>query len=340
MRHNGRSMKNAPIKKNTPTTAEFLRSAISLSETDRAIVSLLQSDGRMPFKQIANHVGLSEKTVSSRVKDLVDESKIQITAVTDPKNLGFNAIALLGIVADPSVAISSIVEELAKIDAVDYVVVSTGRFSLFVELLCGDYSELMSTLESKIGKVTGLKSFEIFNYLSLHYQNAYFASASQKGEFDKGIRPQPMDEIDIAIVSLLSEDGRRPFLQIADQLSVSESLIRMRYKNLLDKRMISVIALINPMALDYKCLAWVAIKVAMGYRVKAVADKLASLSNTTYVAICAGRFDIFTELVCTSPAQLLDVYDQTIRAWEEVSEIEVSVYMDLFYKRVVPKAKR
>lgn len=41
-----------------------------LDRTDRAIIALLQNDSRLPYKQIAGHVGLAPSTVYERIKRL------------------------------------------------------------------------------------------------------------------------------------------------------------------------------------------------------------------------------------------------------------------------------
>ena len=43
-----------------------------LDGTDRAIISQLQYDGRLPFTEIAARIGLSEGTVRRRVKRLTE----------------------------------------------------------------------------------------------------------------------------------------------------------------------------------------------------------------------------------------------------------------------------
>ena len=50
-----------------------------------------------------------------------------------------------------------------------------------------------------------------------------------------------------------------------------------------------------------------------GRPVRELADRLGALPAITYVAICAGRYDIFTEIMCTSDDELLQVLDDDVR---------------------------
>ena len=145
----------------------FLKQVADLSESDRAIVLHLQEDGRRSFAQIARETRMAEKTVRTRVRHLLDQGIIQITAVTDPRALGYESAALLGITTDPSRPASDIAHALLEITAVDYVVVTTGRFGLFAELICRNRDELQTVIEQEIGRLDGIHTVESFPYLSL-----------------------------------------------------------------------------------------------------------------------------------------------------------------------------
>lgn len=318
------------------TLTEYLRQAAPLSELDRRIVSLLQADGRQAYAQMARDLGVAEKTVRHRVRDLIEQGVIKITAVTDPAILGYGAAALLGLKTDPKVPASRIAEALKRIGWIDYIVIATGRYTIYAELLCRDLPTLQRMAEEQIGVIEGITSIEVFPYLSLHYQNAHFAAARSKADSEQGIRPRELDRTDKKIVRALSEDGRATFQQIADDIGVSEAQVRARVKHLTETRTVEVIALINPMGLEYRCMAWVAMRLAPGHRAVDLADGLSRLPNTTYVAICAGRFDIITEFICRSERELLDVIDSDVRRWPAVGSLEISIYVDLHYKRLTP----
>ncbi|MFT3731791.1 MAG: Lrp/AsnC family transcriptional regulator [Hyphomicrobium sp.] len=318
------------------TTPDYLRLVASLDDLDRKIVSLLQSDGRMPFSRIAREVGVTEKTARSRVLDLIEQRVMQITAVTDPSVLGYGTAALLGITTRPNRPASEIAQELQKIPAIDYVVVSTSRYNLFAELLCRDRAALQATIENEVGKVDGIQTIEVMPYLSLHYQLAHFEAAQNKVPDETGVRPREIDAMDVRIIRSLSEDGRKPFLQVAEELGVSEGQVRLRFKHLTDTGTVHVIALINPMGLQYRSMAWIAINVASGHSAMDVADDLARLPNTTYIAICAGRYDILTEFICQSDRELLEVIDRNVRMLPGIARLEISIYSDLYYKRLTP----
>ena len=318
----------------------FLRQAPALDPSDRAIVEHLQEDGRRSFARIARATGLAERTVRSRMRHLLHSEVIQIAAVTDPRALGYHSSALLGLVLDPAAPASETARKLLSVAVIDYVVVATGRYGLFAEVICHDRRELQDVVENRIGGIGGTRTIESFPYLSLHYQLANFRAARRKSPQEAGVVPRTLTRTDRDIVKALSENGRMPLQAVADRLRISESQVRNRFNAMAADGVVSVIAIVNPMSLGYGTVAWVAVRVGGGVPARDVADGLSGLSHVTYVAICAGRFDIFSEVACRDEAELLAIIDHDVRPLKGVMSIEVSIYQHLHYKRLTPVSAR
>src|SRR3954454_19611736 len=109
---------------------------MTLDDTSRAIIEILQTDGRRSYAAIGKDVGLSEAAVRQRVSRLLEQGVMQIVAVTDPLTLGFKRQAMVGINVDGD--IEAVAAELSALDEVDYVVITAGSFDIIVELVCSD----------------------------------------------------------------------------------------------------------------------------------------------------------------------------------------------------------
>jgi Lrp/AsnC family transcriptional regulator for asnA, asnC and gidA len=134
-------------------------------DVSKAIIEQLQEDGRRPYASIGKAVGLSEAAVRQRVQKLVDSGAMQIVAVTDPMQIGFARQAMIAIRATGD--IEQIAEQLAKIDEVDYIVVTAGSFDLLAEVVVEDDSHLLRLLNDRIRTISGVTSTESFLYLKL-----------------------------------------------------------------------------------------------------------------------------------------------------------------------------
>lgn len=71
---------------------------MSLDDTDRRILALLQQDARMPVKALAAEVGLSSPAASERLRRLEDRGVIRgFTVDVEPRALGFSMQAIVRI---------------------------------------------------------------------------------------------------------------------------------------------------------------------------------------------------------------------------------------------------
>ncbi|MWL89103.1 MULTISPECIES: Lrp/AsnC family transcriptional regulator [unclassified Cupriavidus] len=71
---------------------------MSLDDLDRRILALLQHDGRMPIKALAEQIGLSAPGTSERLKRLEDRGVIRgFTVDVEPRTLGFSMQAIVRI---------------------------------------------------------------------------------------------------------------------------------------------------------------------------------------------------------------------------------------------------
>jgi Lrp/AsnC family transcriptional regulator, regulator for asnA, asnC and gidA len=139
----------------------------SLDRIDQALIEALQQNGREAFRRIAAEVGVSEATIRARYQRLCEDNILQVTGVTNPLGLGFDAQAMVGI--RTSGGPGPVAEEIAQWDEAGYVVITAGQFDILVELVCTDRRELLD-VTSRIRELDGVTSTESFLYLELRKQ--------------------------------------------------------------------------------------------------------------------------------------------------------------------------
>ena len=141
--------------------------AAALDDTDRAIIELLQADGRMPFTKVAAEVGLTEGAIRQRVQRLTDAGVMQIVAVADPLSLGMRRVAMVG--ARVSGDAEATAAALAELDEIDYLVATTGRYDIMFEVVADDDTHLMQLL-SRLRSRDDIMEAEAFVCLKLFKQ--------------------------------------------------------------------------------------------------------------------------------------------------------------------------
>lgn len=142
-------------------------SPVALDEVNRAIVHLLQEDGRRSFADIAKRVNRSEASVRQRVARLMRGGVIQIVAVTDQLQMGYSRAAMIAIRVDGDV--DSAADRIAMIDEVDYLVATAGGVDLFAEVVAVDDENLYDVV-TRIRNVPGVRHAESYVYFKLHKQ--------------------------------------------------------------------------------------------------------------------------------------------------------------------------
>jgi Lrp/AsnC family transcriptional regulator for asnA, asnC and gidA len=149
----------------------------SLDEVDRGIIEALQDNGRASFRGVATQIGVAEATVRSRYARLVDDGILQVTGVTNPLGLGFDAMAMIGVNTTGSP--EPVADEISGWEESSYVVVTAGRFDVLVEVVCVDRHHLLE-LTSRARAIDNVISTETFLYLQLAKQ--VFAWGTRNGE--------------------------------------------------------------------------------------------------------------------------------------------------------------
>jgi Lrp/AsnC family transcriptional regulator for asnA, asnC and gidA len=151
------------------------RGGEEVSALDKRIIEHLQTDGRRPFTQIANDLGVSEAAVRARTNRLIERGILQVVGVTDPLKLGFQQMAMIGIRCESDKLIS-VSESLAEMPEVDYVVITAGTYDLLIETVCEDNEALLVFLADRLRAIDGVRETETFVYLRLVKQTYQYGT--------------------------------------------------------------------------------------------------------------------------------------------------------------------
>ncbi|MGB9639270.1 MAG: Lrp/AsnC family transcriptional regulator [Anaerolineales bacterium] len=139
---------------------------------------------------------------------------------------------------------------------------------------------------------------------------------------------EELDEIDLQIINALQKDGREAFTQIAERLGVSPGMIRMRYNRLVEKGILRVIAITNPLQMGFKMMAMVGIKVEGG-RLIEIAQQIAALEEVIYLIIVSGSYDILAEIICRNQDDMLRFLTERLYKIEGIRESETFIHLKI-----------
>jgi Lrp/AsnC family transcriptional regulator for asnA, asnC and gidA len=135
------------------------------------------------------------------------------------------------------------------------------------------------------------------------------------------VAPQDLDRLDRGIIAALQVDGRRAYSRIADEVGVSESVIRYRVRRLEDAGILQIVGIADPLRIGFDLMALVGVKVTAG-RLDEVCERLRNIAEVSYLVVTAGSFDLFVEVMCRDSAHFGEVLTGNIQDIDGVVETE------------------
>jgi Lrp/AsnC family transcriptional regulator, regulator for asnA, asnC and gidA len=161
------SARRSPTDAGEPPPVAQLPGSRPLDEMDRAIIRLLQHDGRLPYREIARQLGVAEGTVRLRANRLTSSGALTIVAIADPFRLGYRVLAfsLLKVLPEKQ---QPVIDALMEWDEITYISSCTGRADLYAQLVCRDHDHLWELLYERMPTIGGITDVETFMELKMH----------------------------------------------------------------------------------------------------------------------------------------------------------------------------
>ncbi|GJM34792.1 MAG: transcriptional regulator [Saprospiraceae bacterium] len=132
-----------------------------LDDFDKKIIGKLEVDGRMPYSQIAEELGISNTMVHKRVAKLIKHKIItKINPTYDEKRLGYGYGAFTGITLDKEHKTKSVIQALKKIPEVTECHYIAGSFTLYLRIFAKDHEDLKRILYDVIDNIDGVAKTE------------------------------------------------------------------------------------------------------------------------------------------------------------------------------------
>jgi len=128
-----------------------------IDNSDKKIINLLMENGRMPAAEMARRIGgISERVIRYRIERIVKEGFVQISAITNPKSLGYIVTADVFLEVESS-AIIEVAKKATEYDCVSYVACSIGERDISIQIVGHDTNEVYQFVTNVIGKIPGVR---------------------------------------------------------------------------------------------------------------------------------------------------------------------------------------
>lgn len=132
-----------------------------VTETDRAIIRLLQEDARMSYAELSRATGIPESTVRRRMDRLQQRGVIEFAMLADPARLGYEVRAMIGLRVELG-RIDDIAETLRGMEEVTFAAFLTGNFDVMIQVVVRSQEALVEFLTQRLSRIPGIRSSETF----------------------------------------------------------------------------------------------------------------------------------------------------------------------------------
>ncbi len=300
---------------------------VQLDDADRKLIALLQQDGRVSNRALATAVGMTEVTIASRLKRLISNDAVSVTAMLDWEKAGYEwwvtgHLSCLG--RSPR----DVALELGTIESCTAASVVLGEVDIIASFLVADRAEMSKLVTVDLPRVAGLRVGGLDLAITQHKYS--WSAATFPAQTTAQLRfPNPvidLDEFDHRLIAALISDSRQSNREIGRQLDVSDATVRAHLRRLTDSGLVRLTAVVDPIVLGtVGTVAFCFLSVDRS-RMKSVVQSLSAIPQVWQMSESFGRFDIEILVVCEDRVELVDVLMgqvRTIKAVQDTSTMEV-----------------
>ncbi len=305
-----------------------------LTLTDKKVLSMMEYNPRITFKEIAKKCNLSKDTIKYRINKLEKEKFILgYTCYIDYKKLGNQSYKLYLKINASSEQKNTLKSYLKKQKNVFAIFDSTGTWNLAIALFAKTHQEfnrIENSLLEKFGEIINDRKFctmidsRIFhkNLLELENKNI-LGEYSFWGELEN----KKLDELDKKLINIIHNNSRTSLVNISEELKLSIDAVKNRIQRLKENKIVDIYLT----KLNYEKLGFDKYKLL--FYPKIYSDKIEEelinflRNNKSCVNIIRtiGPWKIEAEFLFKKTIQIDKVLDEIYNAFREnILDIEIS----------------
>jgi Lrp/AsnC family transcriptional regulator for asnA, asnC and gidA len=329
-----------------------LNSQPKIDKVDVKILKALLQDPRTSFAQIAKDCERSTNAIRMRFKRLNKDGVITGAIMqVNPKSLGYDCVAQLGIQADVNEEIN-VLEFLEKIPSVIWSNQQIGKYNLVSFLALKNVDEIAHMAEH-VKNHPNVLDVEVGIWVDVvqmdRPENLVIEPAdgsphiSELTAKDEKVKPKiihspvvsdlaekkdstashELDKTDLLIIRILSENAFMSFRKVAEKLAISTQAVIRRY-NRLKKDVLAYSSItVNLEKLGYVGYAILGVRISSHHNISNIFERIIQVPNIITAFRVLGAVNVVVGVPFANIEQLFKVY-------QEVAKIPGVTQIDLF----------
>ena len=323
---------------------------MDLDSLDHQIMTLLAQDGRATNVQIGLALRVSHSTVKKRVDRLVDGGALRVLALVDPASLGYRTHVVLLLKTEPGAA-AGIANTAASFPEVYWVGRLMGSHDLFVEAVLPGPEVIFDLTARAVGRIPGVTALDTLVALRQTewrpVERRVSAASRSTGRADRweapawrgeipaahrrGITareqastPIVLDDVDLRIMTLLQENGRRPAAEIGRLVRLSQPAVQNRIERMIARGVCKVVGVIEPSVRGLPVGGHIYLH-ADPDKIVEVGENLLRMPQISWLCHTTGAYDLLAEVHMASTDDILEFAGRTLASVPGIRSTETSL---------------
>ena len=272
---------------------------VMFDELDLKILDELYSRGWQRATVLASALGVGERTIYRRIRNMRRKGIFDTIPVPNPVLLGYKAWANIGIKVSPGY-LYNVVRNLLRQNSIYGVHLCLGRFPIMAVVMFETFDMLTFFVNSELQAIEGIRSIETLPYIYPRKYYQFFWPAPSFRKTAAGWERCPdvanndfyqIDEINQKILNVLIHEGITRPASLKSRLGIGEGTIRRRLNKMLDGGLFEIEVVLNPALSPYE--VWPIMGINIEERsAHEVIDDLLKKQAVYLASVSIGRFDI------------------------------------------------
>ncbi len=136
---------------------------LNLDKLDLQIIHHMMENAEISYADLGKKLFVSGGTIHVRIKKLQELGIVKGTKLNiDLKQLGYDITAFVGVYLEKSSLYDTVAKDLMRIPEIVRLNYITGNYSMFLEIVCKDITQLRSVLHDELQTIKGIERTETF----------------------------------------------------------------------------------------------------------------------------------------------------------------------------------
>lgn len=304
-----------------------------IDERDNRIIAMLRADPTILNSHISDELGVSNATVSARIKNLKDIGMVRVVGSTDINVAGFNSWVFVSAQFAPGMndTCESVAAQLEQMPQVTAIASQLHNEQIMFQLIGRDAANVDRLLTDIATSIPAIQNLNARVVLSTYkHSNSSGPIVNIVPDFDRRLRElsetrlqELLGERELAVLAMLHGDGRMSLREVARRLDYPESQVRSIFRKLENTPgMLNYQTIVNPRSLanPYQCELY--IKASYRY-LPDILRTLTAFPEVVGLATITGKQNLAVTVGTPSRNTLQRIVAELIPAMEGVLETEV-----------------